>query len=49
VAVTSPAVRAVVISFFAARDGRIWRMREYWPDPFEAAAWRAEWVERIEA
>jgi len=27
--------------------GRIVRQTEYWPDPFEAAAWRAQWVERM--
>ena len=35
-----------VVSFFALRDGLIWRVTEYWPEPFEAAAWRAQWVER---
>lgn len=35
------------ISFFEVRDGRIARIVEYWPEPFEAAAWRARWVERI--
>ncbi|HEU5438762.1 MAG TPA: nuclear transport factor 2 family protein [Ktedonobacterales bacterium] len=34
------------ISFFDLRDGLIWRMTEFWPDPFEAAAWRAQLVER---
>ena len=34
------------VSFFEVRDGRIWRMTEYWPDPFEPADWRALWVER---
>ncbi len=46
VAVTMAALNAEVISFFALRDGLIRRMTEYWPDPFEAAAWRAQWVER---
>ena len=35
------------ISFFRMRNGRIWRVVEYWPDPFEAASWRARWVESI--
>jgi ketosteroid isomerase-like protein len=47
VAVSAPALSASVITFFEVRDGRIRRMTEYWPDPFEAAAWRAQWVERI--
>jgi ketosteroid isomerase-like protein len=32
-------------SFFELRDGLIWQMTEFWPDPFEAPAWRAQWVE----
>jgi len=48
VIVTAPSVRARVVSFFELRDGKIWRMTEFWPDPFEAAAWRAQWAERIE-
>jgi ketosteroid isomerase-like protein len=47
VAVSAPEISATVISFFEARDGLIWRMREYWPDPFAAALWRAQWVERM--
>ena len=47
VAVTAPEVSATVVSFFEVRDGRIWRMQEYWPDPYAAAAWRAQWVELI--
>ena len=35
-----------VITFFEFRDDLILRMTEFWPDPFEAAAWRARWVER---
>ncbi|HEX5505814.1 MAG TPA: nuclear transport factor 2 family protein [Thermomicrobiales bacterium] len=48
VLVTAPAVTTRAVSFFELRDGRIRRMVEYWPDPFEAAAWRARWVERME-
>lgn len=36
-----------VVSFFELRDGLIWRITEYWPDPFEGPAWRSEWVERL--
>jgi ketosteroid isomerase-like protein len=46
VAVTMGALHAEVISFFELRDGLIWRVTEYWPDPFEPAGWRAQWVER---
>jgi ketosteroid isomerase-like protein len=33
------------VSFFEFRDDLVWRMTEFWPEPFEAAAWRAKWVE----
>lgn len=48
VAVTAPSVSARVVSFFEMRDGCIWHMTEYWPDPFAAATWRSEWVERFD-
>ncbi len=35
------------VSFFDFRDDLIVHLREFWPDPFEAADWRAQWVERI--
>lgn len=47
VTVTAPSVTAQVISFFELRDGKIWRITEYWPDPFEGAAWRASLAEPI--
>ena len=47
VTVTAPSVTARMVSFFELRDGKIWRMTEYWPDPFEAAAWRAPLAEPI--
>lgn len=34
------------VTFFEMREGRIWRMVEYWPEAFPAAEWRAQWVER---
>lgn len=37
------------ITFFELRDGRIWRLTEYWPEPDEAPAWRSRWVESTEA
>jgi ketosteroid isomerase-like protein len=46
VSVTDGALSARAVSFFEIRDGRIWRMTEFWPDPFEAAAWRAPWIEQ---
>ena len=30
---------------FELRDGLIARETAYWPQPFEAAEWRAQWVE----
>ena len=29
------------ITFSTVQDGRIVQQTEYWPDPFEPAAWRA--------
>ncbi len=46
VGVTDGAVEARAVSFFDVRDGLIWRVTEFWPDPFPPAAWRARWVER---
>lgn len=34
------------ITFSTVRAGKIIRQTEYWPDSFEPAAWRAQWVER---
>jgi hypothetical protein len=45
VGVTESARTDRVISFFEFRDGLIWRMTEFWPDPFEAAPWRVQLVE----
>src|SRR5215216_27991 len=36
----------VVIS--ELRDGKMWRDRWYFAEPFEAPKWRAQWVERME-
>ena len=30
------------------RDGKVWRDTRYFAEPFEAPAWRAQWVERTE-
>ena len=45
VSVTDGAVEATVITFSTVRNGLITKQVEYWPDPFEAPAWRREWVE----
>jgi ketosteroid isomerase-like protein len=44
--VTDGSLQARVISFFEMRDGYIWRMTEYWPDPFPAPSNRSHLVER---
>lgn len=46
VTVTDGSVTARAITFSELRDGKIARQTEYWPDPFEPAPWRAQWVER---
>jgi hypothetical protein len=30
------------------KDGRIWRDRRYYAEPFEPPEWRAQWVEQVE-
>ena len=47
VTVTDGATTARALTFSEVRDGKIVRQTEYWPDPFEAAPWRAQWVERF--
>lgn len=46
VSITDGAVSARAITFSTVRQGRIVRQVEYWPDSYEAPAWRAQWVER---
>jgi ketosteroid isomerase-like protein len=36
------------VSLFELRDRRIASEVDYWPEPYDAPAWRAEWVERGE-
>jgi len=36
---------ALIVEF---RDGKIWRDTRYYAEPFEAPAWRAQWVEPME-
>jgi ketosteroid isomerase-like protein len=48
VSVTDGTIVARVITFSTVRDGKILRQTEYWPDPFQPAPWRAQWVERAE-
>ena len=47
VSVTDGIKRDRVITFSTIRDEKIWKQIEFWPEPFEAPEWRAQWVERI--
>ena len=47
VGVTDGTVKGRAITFSTIQDGRIAQQVEFWPDPFEPATWRAEWVEKI--
>ena len=49
VVVTDGAVTARAITFSEIRDGKIYRQTEYWPDPFDPVADRAQWVEPMDA
>lgn len=47
VSVTDGVVQDRVIAFSIIRDEKIWKQVEFWPEPFEAPNWRAQWVERF--
>ena len=47
VSVTDSVVTGRAITFSTIRDGKIFRQTEFWPDPFEPADWRVQWVEKI--
>jgi limonene-1,2-epoxide hydrolase len=47
VAVTDGIITGRVITFSTIQDGKILHQTEFWPDPFEPAAWRAQWVEKM--
>jgi hypothetical protein len=36
-----------VVLILELRDGKMWRDRWYFAEPFEAPEWRAQWVERM--
>lgn len=46
VGVTDGVVIGRAITFSTIQDGKIIRQVEFWPDPFEAPAWRTERVEK---
>lgn len=35
------------ITFSTVQGGKILKQVEFWPEPFEAPAWRAQWVEKL--
>jgi SnoaL-like domain len=37
------------VLIFELRDGKMWRDRWYFAEPFEAPEWRAQWVERMDS
>ena len=47
VSVTDGVKQDHVITFSTIRDEKIWKQIEFWPEPYEAPEWRAQWVERI--
>lgn len=38
--------RAFTVSIMAFRDGKVSHESQYFADPFDAPAWRAQWVEQ---
>jgi hypothetical protein len=38
-----------VVIISELREGKMWRDRWYFAEPFEAPEWRAQWVERMES
>jgi hypothetical protein len=37
-----------VVLIIELRDGKMWRDRRYYAEPFEAPEWRSQWVERMD-
>ena len=48
VSVTDGKVIGRAVTFSTIRDEKIWKQVEFWPDPFEAPAWRAQWIQKME-
>lgn len=46
VVMTSGDEAITAVSFFQVRGEKITRETDYWPEPYDAPAWRAAWVER---
>jgi ketosteroid isomerase-like protein len=49
VSVTDGVQKARAISFFTVRNGKIEKMVEFWPDPFDALENRKHLVEKIDS
>jgi hypothetical protein len=37
-----------IVLIIELKDGKLWRDRRYYAEPFEAPEWRAQWVEQME-
>ena len=44
--ITYEGQRAYTVSIMEFRDGKVSHETQYFADPFDAPAWRAQWVER---
>ena len=47
VSVTDGVRQDRAITFHTVQHGKIVKQVEYWPDCYEAPAWRAQWVEQL--
>ena len=47
VSVTDGKRKDRVITFSTIHEGKIWKQVEFWPEPFDAPDWRAQWMEKI--
>lgn len=47
VSVMEEKIAGRAITFSTIKDEKIWKQVEFWPDSFEAPAWRAQWVQKI--
>ncbi len=45
--ITYQGKQSFTVSIMEFRDGRVTHETQYFADPFEAPAWRAQWVERM--
>jgi hypothetical protein len=48
VSVSDGKVIGRAVTFSTIRDAKILKQIEFWPDPFEAPAWRAQWIQKME-